>query len=82
MTWRTKNDVWHKIAPEKRYVPFAFSTNGDAFVEHDRTRIKEHLLLECNLHTIVRLPNGVFNRNCGTPTPRSRRIRYWQSRST
>ncbi|MFH1884110.1 MAG: class I SAM-dependent DNA methyltransferase [Planctomycetota bacterium] len=26
-----------------------------------KTRIKEKLLTECNLHTIVRLPNGVFN---------------------
>jgi type I restriction enzyme M protein len=26
-----------------------------------KTRLKEALLTECNLHTIVRLPNGVFN---------------------
>lgn len=26
-----------------------------------KTRLKEKLLTECNLHTIVRLPNGVFN---------------------
>jgi type I restriction enzyme M protein len=26
-----------------------------------KSRIKEALLAECNLHTIVRLPNGVFN---------------------
>lgn len=26
-----------------------------------KTRLKEKLLEECNLHTIVRLPNGVFN---------------------
>jgi type I restriction enzyme M protein len=26
-----------------------------------KTRIKEELLSKCNLHTIVRLPNGVFN---------------------
>ena len=25
-----------------------------------KTRLKEHLLQECNLHTIVRLPNSVF----------------------
>jgi type I restriction enzyme M protein len=31
------------------------------FGEGVRTRIKEHLLKTCNLHTIVRLPNGVFN---------------------
>jgi type I restriction enzyme M protein len=31
------------------------------FGEGVKTRIKEALLSECNLHTIVRLPNGVFN---------------------
>ena len=25
-----------------------------------RRRLKEHLMEECNLHTIVRLPNSVF----------------------
>ena len=34
----------------------------DAFLEGDgvKSRIKEHLLKECNLHTIVRLPDSVF----------------------
>lgn len=31
------------------------------FGEGVRTRIKEKLLSECNLHTILRLPNGVFS---------------------
>ena len=31
-------------------------------------RIKEKLLAECNLHTIVRLPNGVFNPYTGIKT--------------
>jgi type I restriction enzyme M protein len=31
------------------------------FGEGVKTRIKEALLTECNLHTIVRLPKGVFN---------------------
>lgn len=31
------------------------------FGEGVRTRIKEKLLAECNLHTIVRLPKGVFS---------------------
>ena len=31
------------------------------FGEGMKTRLKEKLLEECNLHTIVRLPNGVFN---------------------
>ena len=26
----------------------------------EKTRLKEHLLEECNLHTVVRLPNSVF----------------------
>lgn len=35
--------------------------DGTLFGEGIKTRIKEKLLRECNLHTIVRLPNGVFN---------------------
>jgi type I restriction enzyme M protein len=35
--------------------------DGTLFGEGVKTRIKEALLAECNLHTIVRLPNGVFN---------------------
>jgi type I restriction enzyme M protein len=34
--------------------------DGSLFGEGVKTRIKEHLLEECNLHTIVRLPNSVF----------------------
>jgi type I restriction enzyme M protein len=34
--------------------------DGTLFGEGVKTRIKEHLLDECNLHTIVRLPNSVF----------------------
>ncbi|MGA9349924.1 MAG: class I SAM-dependent DNA methyltransferase [Anaerolineae bacterium] len=34
--------------------------DGSLFGEGVKTRIKEQLLKECNLHTIVRLPNGVF----------------------
>ena len=34
--------------------------DGTLFGEGIKTRIKERLLTECNLHTIVRLPNGVF----------------------
>lgn len=34
--------------------------DGFLFGEGVKTRIKEHLLDECNLHTIVRLPNSVF----------------------
>lgn len=34
--------------------------DGTLFGEGIKTRIKEKLLSECDLHTIVRLPNGVF----------------------
>ena len=34
--------------------------DGTLFGEGIKTRIKEKLLRECNLHTIVRLPKGVF----------------------
>ena len=34
--------------------------DGFLFGEGVKTRIKEELLTTCNLHTIVRLPNGVF----------------------
>ncbi|MBU3688387.1 MAG: DNA methyltransferase [Acidimicrobiales bacterium mtb01] len=34
--------------------------DGTLFGEGIKTRIKRKLLEECNLHTIVRLPNGVF----------------------
>jgi len=35
--------------------------DGFLYGEGVRTRIKEELLSQCNLHTIVRLPQGVFN---------------------
>ncbi len=35
--------------------------DGTLFGEGVQTRIKERLLSECDLHTIVRLPNGVFS---------------------
>lgn len=34
--------------------------DGTLFGEGIKTRIKQHLLEECNLHTIVRLPGSVF----------------------
>jgi len=42
--------------------------DGFLFGEGIKTRIKEKLLQECNLHTIVRLPNGVFNPYTGIKT--------------
>ncbi|WP_460004291.1 N-6 DNA methylase [Microbacterium xylanilyticum] len=35
--------------------------DGTLFGEGTKTRIKERLLSQCNLHTIVRLPAGVFS---------------------
>ena len=34
--------------------------DGSLFGEGVKTRLKQHLMEECNLHTIVRLPNSVF----------------------
>jgi type I restriction enzyme M protein len=42
--------------------------DGFLFGEGMKTRLKEKLLTECNLHTIIRLPNGVFNPYTGIKT--------------
>jgi type I restriction enzyme M protein len=42
--------------------------DGTLFGEGVKTRIKEKLLDECNLHTVVRLPNGVFSPYTGIKT--------------
>jgi type I restriction enzyme M protein len=42
--------------------------DGTLFGEGVKTRIKEALLAECNLHTVIRLPNGVFNPYTGIRT--------------
>ena len=42
--------------------------NGTLFGDGVCARIKEDLLREFNLHTIVRLPNGVFSPYTGIPT--------------
>jgi type I restriction enzyme M protein len=42
--------------------------DGTLFGEGVKTRIKEKLLKECNLHTIIRLPNGVFSPYTGIKT--------------
>ena len=62
--------------------------DGSLFGEGVKTRLKEHLLEECNLHTIVRLPNSVFRPYAsigtnllffekGTPT---RETWFWEHR--
>lgn len=42
--------------------------DGTLFGEGVKNKIKELLLRECNLHTVVRLPNGVFNPYTGIKT--------------
>lgn len=42
--------------------------DGSLFGEGVKTRLKEHLLEECNLHTVVRLPNSVFKPYAGIGT--------------
>lgn len=42
--------------------------DGTLFGEGVATEIKKHLLETCNLHTIVRLPQGVFNPYAGVNT--------------
>lgn len=62
--------------------------DGSLFGEGIKTRLKEHLMEDCNLHTIVRLPNSVFKPYAsigtnllffekGTPT---QDIWYWEHR--
>ncbi|MGE4500148.1 MAG: N-6 DNA methylase [Hydrogenovibrio sp.] len=42
--------------------------DGTLFGEGVKTKLKKMLVEECNLHTIVRLPNGVFNPYTGIKT--------------
>jgi len=42
--------------------------DGFLFGEGAKTRLKQELLEKCNLHTIVRLPSGVFNPYTGIKT--------------
>ncbi len=42
--------------------------DGFLFGEGMKTRLKQSLLEACNLHTVVRLPNGVFNPYTGIKT--------------
>lgn len=62
--------------------------DGSLFGEGVKSRLKDHLMEECNLHTIVRLPNSVFRPYAsigtnllffekGTPT---KDIWFWEHR--
>src|SRR6201987_1392745 len=60
--------------------------DGSLFGEGVKTRLKEHLMEECNLHTIVRLPNSVFRPYATLGTnmlffekgARTKEIWYWE----
>ncbi|MCO6043298.1 type I restriction-modification system subunit M [Aeoliella sp. ICT_H6.2] len=58
--------IMHRLKPGGRGA--IVLPDGTLFGEGVKTRIKERLLTECNLHTIVRLPNGVFNPYTGIKT--------------
>ena len=65
-TFRTKETadlflvlVTHMLKPGGRAA--IVLPDGFLFGEGVKTRIKEKLMTDCNLHTIVRLPNGVFS---------------------
>ena len=49
----------HPLA-ENRRAGGRRAADGSLFGEGVKTRLKEQLMEECNLHTIVRLPNSVF----------------------
>jgi type I restriction enzyme M protein len=51
--------IIHLLKPQGRAA--LVLPDGTLFGEGVKTRIKEKLLTECNLHTVVRLPKGVFN---------------------
>lgn len=58
--------IIHKLRPGGRAA--IVLPDGSLFGEGVKTKIKQKLLEECNLHTIVRLPNGVFNPYTGIKT--------------
>jgi type I restriction enzyme M protein len=58
--------VLHLLKPTGRAA--VVLPDGFLFGEGVKTRLKERLLSECNLHTIVRLPNGVFSPYTGIKT--------------
>lgn len=58
--------IMHRLRPGGR--AGMVLPDGTLFGEGIKTRIKEKLLTECNLHTIIRLPNGVFSPYTGIKT--------------
>jgi len=58
--------IMHLLKPSGRCAMVL--PDGTLFGEGVKTRIKEELLKTCNLHTIVRLPNGVFAPYTGIKT--------------
>jgi type I restriction enzyme M protein len=65
--------IMRKLRRSRRETPYPARAavvvpNGTLFGDGVCARIKEELLKEFNLHTIVRLPNGVFAPYTGIPT--------------
>ncbi|WP_149263385.1 N-6 DNA methylase [Actinomadura sp. K4S16] len=56
--WLFLHEVIRKLKPDGRCA--IVLPNGALFGEGIGTKIKKKLMEECNLHTIVRLPQGVF----------------------
>jgi len=74
---RETADLFLQLIVEVLKEPSAGNTGGRAavvlpdgtlFGEGVKTKIKKLLTEECNLHTIIRLPNGVFNPYTGIKT--------------
>ena len=58
----------HPAHPQNQRPRRLVLPDGFLFGEGVKSRIKEQLLQQCNLHTIVRLPNGVFAPYTGIKT--------------
>lgn len=58
--------IMHLLVPGGRAA--VVLPDSTLFGEGVKSRIKEKLLTDCNLHTIVRLPHGVFNPYTGIKT--------------
>jgi type I restriction enzyme M protein len=66
-----KRDLSERDICTKFITPAIMGAKWDAMSqigEGIKTRIKQELLTQCNLHTIVRLPNGVFSPYTGIKT--------------
>jgi type I restriction enzyme M protein len=67
-SWLFLQSVMARIAKSRRGRAAIIVPNGVLFAEGVGTRIKKELLSKFNLHTVVRLPNGVFSPYTLIPT--------------